>query len=183
MEDKYYLINQSECWADEFDTEGFFIKSISGSDFEKYLGLGLGLDNRKVLIQDRIDDKLDGISTSQFNKIKDILKKYYDANLHNIPLTYQNLFNKIFDEASVKRQYELYETIGYITAYLSDNSEYSDIVDIIFPRNNELYFGTNEYHIFSSFDEYINTFTIQEITKNEYDVISKLIGNSFGIVV
>jgi len=91
---KYFLITQSACWADEFDTEGFCIK-----------------------------------------------------------------------EAESKEQ--------ALSTLLNPKHE--------FPA--ERYFGTNESHIFEDQDDYFDTFEIKEISYDDYNVLKRLFGRRYGMLV
>lgn len=52
--------------------------------------------------------------------------------------------------------------------------------DTVFPA--EVYFGTNEAIEFEDLEEYLDSFEITEITKQQYDAIGDVIGDSFGHV-
>lgn len=43
----------------------------------------------------------------------------------------------------------------------------------------EFYFGTNECIIIQSFDEFLEGIDVQNITKQEYDIINELFGESY----
>lgn len=45
----------------------------------------------------------------------------------------------------------------------------------------ELYFGTNESQTYSNKNELMQDIEIKEITEQEYNVISKVLGDSFGV--
>lgn len=47
----------------------------------------------------------------------------------------------------------------------------------------ECYFGTNEYLQYNNIEDYLSVLNISEITKEEYDVLQKLFGGSFGQVI
>ena len=44
----------------------------------------------------------------------------------------------------------------------------------------ESYFGSNEAMIFEDESEYLDTISIKEITKNDYDVIINILGGGYG---
>lgn len=46
----------------------------------------------------------------------------------------------------------------------------------------EIYFGTNEFISFSSYEEIIENIEVSEISKDFYNTFIKLIGNSFGLI-
>lgn len=48
----------------------------------------------------------------------------------------------------------------------------------------ELYFGSNEFLGFDTFADYENSFSVEELSKEEVKVLKKFFGNSkFGIIV
>lgn len=46
----------------------------------------------------------------------------------------------------------------------------------------EIYFGTNEFISFSSYEEIIENIEVSEISEDFYNTFIKLIGNSFGLI-
>lgn len=91
---KYFLITQTACWADEFDTEGFCIKESESK--------------------------------------QEALDKLLNPN-HKFPA--------------------------------------------------ERYFGTNEYHTFEDKKEYFDTFEAKEISYDDYNVLKRLFGTHYGMMV
>lgn len=102
--------------------------------------------------------------------INDFKQTYMRENLESIGI--ENLELSAEDLAKYEEADMLFESV---TVNINQKN-----ADMLLNRSVERYIGTNESIRFDNFSDYLNHHTFKEISQEEYDMINKLFGQSYG---
>lgn len=175
MEKHYFLIKQK---VDTYllETNGFLLDVVEHDKFNMYFDGEGDINHNNIFLFTVLRETL---------TIKDLMptlgrliSKFYFKHTHNcnIPEAYKNLFEK-----KVYSEYETALLTGYI--FEADNEYFSLSIEELFLSQDYVFLGKKLLHEFDDIRDYLETFSVTEITEAQFECFSGFLGNEYGLVV